>query len=243
MNPRVLFCDNHLIAVDKPTGLATQSDRDNEHSLTLWVRQWVKEIFEKPNAAFAEPIHRLDKVTSGLVIFAKTGKALSRMTAEVRQRRWQKSYFALVEAKQMAPEGTLEHHLVRRSFRSKVNEYPIGSVAKTHYRLLARSEGLCLLLLSPQTGRYHQLRVQLAHMGWPIGGDGKYGAQRIKGDGGIYLHHGRCAIAHPIDKQTLSFEVMPPLFWPQWALEVLCKTSDQSAQIRSQASAGIQWRS
>ncbi len=220
MKPRIIFYDNHLIVVEKPTGLATQSDRENERSLTAWVRGWVKETFDKPGAVFAEPIHRLDKVTSGLVLFAKTGKALTRMVAEVREGRWKKSYFALVEGSGLMSEGVLEHFLIRESFRSRI-DHRVGSLAQMHYRLIATSEDLSLLLLSPQTGRYHQLRAQLAHMGWPIGGDGKYGARGIVRDQGIYLHHAHCSIEHPISGKRATFEVLAPDFWPQWALEAM----------------------
>lgn len=227
MKPRVLFCDNHLIVVEKPTGLATQSDRKNERSLTTWVREWVKETFDKPGAAFAEPIHRLDKVTSGLVLFAKTGKALSRMVAEVRGGRWKKSYFALVESTDLMPQGVLEHHLIKESFRSRV-DHRIGSLAQTHYRLIAAGEEMSLLLLSPLTGRYHQLRAQLAQMGWPIVGDGKYGARQIVRNHGIYLHHAHCSIEHPISGKRASFGVLAPDFWPQWALKAMRNAPDQA---------------
>lgn len=222
----ILHFDNHLIVVNKPIGLATHSDQNNDKSLTSAIRLWIQKHFDKPSGAFAEPIHRLDKVTSGLVVFAKTSKALSRLVKEVREGRFEKTYLALVQKGDIPSKGTLKHDLKRLPFRAAIKEGE-GVAAVTEFEVIAVCNGFSLLQLRPITGRYHQLRAQLAHMGWPICGDGKYGASSCL-DEGIFLHHFQCRFLHPVNKTTAIYQAPLPPNWPAWAIQEITKTRSQA---------------
>lgn len=218
----VLYEDNHLIAVNKPAGLLTQPTDLVNDSLEVRVKAWIKEKYNKPGNVFLGVIHRLDKPVSGIVIFAKTSKALSRLNASIREREMVKTYYALVEGVPHKKEGTLEHYLKHDDYAASVcsPKDPSAKVARLHYETLGTVGNAALLKIILETGRYHQIRCQCAAMGCPIVGDAKYGAgkdARAAGtlpSGAIALHHGNLTLAHPVTKETLALAAPLPRYFP-----------------------------
>lgn len=217
----VLYEDNHLIIVNKPAGLLTQpTDLEND-SLEVRVKAWIKSTYNKPGNVFLGVIHRLDKPVSGIVVFAKTSKALSRLNALMRDKEMVKTYFALVEGKPKAEKGTLEHYLKHDDYVASVTTKndPEGKLARLHYEVVEQGKEAVLLKVILETGRYHQIRCQCAAMGCPIAGDAKYGAgkanailQRLP-KGAIALHHGSMRLTHPVTKEQLTIEAPLPLYF------------------------------
>ncbi len=187
-----VFCDNHILVLEKPAGIATQPDF---HEMA---RSWVKENFKKPGNVFLEPIHRIDKPVGGLVLFARTSKALTRLNESMRKKECEKTYLAKVEGT-LPPKGTLVHHLSHGNFRAVVDRE--GKEAILHYKV--RPDGLLEIIL--ETGRYHQIRAQFSAIGHPIVGDEKYGS--LTKSPAIALQHYRFVFPHPITKERLTFEV------------------------------------
>ncbi len=202
--PTVLFSDNHLLVVDKPAGMPTQPSQPGEMSLEDWAKNWVKKQFSKTGNVFLVPVHRLDKPVGGLVLFARTSKALSRLNEMMRNREIKKTYHARIEGKPPADSGSLEHALVHDEFHARVvgKDHPGAKLALLHYKLL--EEGLVEVNLV--TGRYHQIRVQLAAIGCPIRGDSKYGAKTHSNQLAIPLSHVKLEFIHPVTKQPLNFQ-------------------------------------
>lgn len=192
-NDAILYCDNHLLAVNKPSGLPTQGDE----SLTTLAKAWVKEKFKKPGRVFLEPIHRLDKPVSGIVLFARTSKALSRLQEQQRARTIRKIYRARVEKAPQQQEATLEHNIEHGDHRAHILKEG-GKRAILHYKTVGKN----LLEIELLTGRYHQIRAQLSAIGCPIVGDAKYGA-KSKSDK-ISLHHARMEFVHPVKGEVIS---------------------------------------
>ncbi|MFN8178060.1 MAG: RNA pseudouridine synthase [bacterium] len=211
----VLFEDNHLLAVNKPSGVLTQPSDTVEDSVETRAKEWVRRVKEKPGAVFLHAVHRLDREVSGVVLFARTSKALSRLNEEMRSRRVEKIYHALLEGVPPEENGVLEHWLVHGSHAAKV--VPAGStgarLARLEYRALRHDEGLTLVEVRLETGRYHQIRAQLAAMGCPVAGDGRYGSRRAT-SGRIALHHRRLTLEHPVRKETVGIEAPYPAEWP-----------------------------
>jgi 23S rRNA pseudouridine1911/1915/1917 synthase len=200
----VLFCDNHLLVVNKPAGLPTQSEEgENLHELA---KAWVKKTYDKPGKVFLEPIHRLDKPVSGIVLFARTSKALSRLQAMMRARQIKKTYFAWVEGTPPQAEALLKHYLVHDDFRARVvsPSTPQAKEALLTYRVLEKKTDKTLLEIDLQTGRYHQIRAQLSAIGCPVLGDEKYGSTRPSKPG-IALHHGLLTCEHPVTHAPVTF--------------------------------------
>ena len=194
----IVFLDNHLFAVDKPPMVETQGE-----FLTA-AKEWIKHRFEKKGAVFLEPIHRLDKPVSGIVLFARTSKALTRLHGEMREREIKKTYQAIVEGSPPQKEGTLRHHLTHGEFRAHVDAK--GKEAILHYRILEKRGNKTLLEISLETGRYHQIRAQLSAIGCPILGDKKYGSHAAYSEG-IALRHVRMELSHPVTRQLLVLQV------------------------------------
>ncbi len=204
----VIYCDNHILVVHKPAGISTQPHPGSSHNLTDAAKAFLKKKYNKPGSVYLEPIHRLDKPVSGLVLFARTSKALSRLQEMMRQRQIQKTYFAWVEGAPPHSEGALEHHLVHDEHKARVvpPTHPEGKLARLTYKVIERKGERSCLEIDLETGRYHQIRIQLSSMGCPVVGDAKYGSRLSHKEGQVALHHGRLRFTHPVTKELLQFE-------------------------------------
>lgn len=204
----VLLCDPHFLVAYKPMGMGTQPQKEQRReSLEEWAKRFIKEKFEKPGNVFLETIHRLDTPVQGLVLFARTSKALSRLQAQQREGKIGKRYLALVEGVP-PPEGHLVHYLIHASHHAKLaspNEEGAKKCELTYTTLEKRREE-ALLQVTLTTGRYHQIRAQLAAMGYPVVGDLKYGSSRSFGDG-IALAHTELSFFHPTTHEKIQLEV------------------------------------
>ncbi len=208
----ILYADNHLLAVNKPSGIPTQPSQHHKDSLESRAKAWVKATANKPGNVFLHAVHRLDRPVSGVVLFARTSKALSRLNRAIRDHRTSKTYWAITEAVPPCKQNTLTHHLVHDSFHARVvaAETPGSRKAILTYRQLATHGSLALLEVELLTGRYHQIRVQLADIGCVIVGDRKYGS-RIESDGSaIALHHRSLKMPHPVGGAVLEIEASLP---------------------------------
>jgi len=215
MDMEILFLDNHVLAVNKPPGLVTQPSGRHADSLETRAKAWLKERFAKPGRVFLEAIHRLDRPAAGVVLFARTGKALSRLNAAVRAGEITKIYLAVVEGVPEPAAARLEHHLVHGSHRARVAgaERPGARAARLEYRVLQRAGGLSLVRVRLFTGRYHQIRAQFAAIGHPLCGDERYGAAKGMGDHRIALLHREMTFPHPVRREPVV--VRAP--WPEGA--------------------------
>lgn len=196
---QVVFVDNHLLVVEKPAGVVTQPD------LVELAKAWIKKEYNKPGAVFLEPIHRLDRPVSGLVLFARTSKALSRLQEAMRQREIGKTYLALIEGAPPAEKGMLRHFLIHGDHRALVASQSEEGAKEAilEYSVRGRSGEHSLLEIVLHTGRYHQIRAQLSAIGCPVVGDHKYGA-KTKGET-IALHHGSMQCKHPVTQEVKCF--------------------------------------
>lgn len=211
----VVYEDNHIIVVNKTASEIVQADKTGDTPLSETVKQYLKEKYQKPGNVFIGVTHRLDRPVSGLVIFAKTSKALTRLNEMFRTNAVKKTYWAVVKNAPKEPEGELVHFLVRNEKQNKSYAYekevPNSKKAVLDYRLIARSDHYYLLEVDLKTGRHHQIRCQLAKLGCPIKGDLKYGAQRSNPDGSICLHARRVRFVHPVSKELIELEApLPP---------------------------------
>lgn len=209
----VLYEDNHIIIVNKTVSEIVQGDKTGDKPLSETVKEYLKEKYSKPGNVFCGVTHRLDRPVSGIVVFAKTSKALPRLNNMFRDKEIKKTYWAIVKNTPKETEGTLRHYLVRNEKQNKSYAYdaekPNSKLAILRYKLIARSDKYNLLEIDLETGRHHQIRVQLAKIGCPIKGDLKYGAERSNPDGGISLHARTISFIHPVSKQLI--EVTAPL--------------------------------
>jgi 23S rRNA pseudouridine1911/1915/1917 synthase len=205
----VIFCDNHILVVSKPSGLSTQPHPGSDHNLTDQAKAWAKKEYNKPGNVFLEPIHRLDKPVSGLVLFARTSKALSRLQDMMRQCQIGKTYFAWVEGFPPNLTGALENYLVHDEHKARVvnSSHPKGKFARLSYVLLEKKPDRSLVEINLETGRYHQIRVQFSAIGCPVLGDAKYGSSFPSNEGKISLRHGQLKLNHPITKEPLVFKI------------------------------------
>ena len=210
----VIYEDNHLIAVDKTCREIVQGDKTGDTPLSEQLKAWLKEKYQKPGNVFVGVTHRLDRPVSGVVLFAKTSKALARLNEMFRLGQVKKTYWAIVKNRPRQMEGELVNWLVRNEKQNKSYAYdmerPGAKQAILHYRLIASSDRYYLLEIDLKTGRHHQIRCQLAHMGCPIKGDLKYGFERSNRDGGISLHARSAALIHPVSKLPLQIEAPVP---------------------------------
>ena len=210
----VIFEDNHLIAVNKDCHEIVQGDKTGDTPLAEKLKGYLKEKYAKPGNVFVGVTHRLDRPVTGVVIFARTSKALARMNDMFRDGHVKKTYWAIVKNCPQEHEGTLTHWLVRNEKQNKSyaydNEKPNSKKAILHYRLIANSEKYFLLEIDLKTGRHHQIRCQLAKIGCPIKGDLKYGAERSNPDGGISLHAHSAAFLHPVSKLEIEITAKTP---------------------------------
>ena len=210
----VIYEDNHLIAVNKTCREIVQGDKTGDTPLSEILKAWLKEKYAKPGNVFVGVAHRLDRPVSGLVLFAKTSKALARLNEMFRTGDIKKTYWAIVKNSPPTEEGTLEHWLVRNEKQNKsyayTEEKPNSKKAILHYKLLARSDNYYLLEVDLKTGRHHQIRCQLAKMGCPIKGDLKYGSERSNKNGGISLHARKAQFIHPVSKEPVEIVASVP---------------------------------
>lgn len=210
----VVYEDNHIIVVNKTASEIVQADKTGDTPLSESVKLYLKEKYQKPGNVFIGVTHRLDRPVSGLVIFAKTSKALTRLNDMFRTSEVKKTYWAVVKNALKEPEGELVHFLVRNEKQNKSYAYdkevPNSKKAILDYRLIGRSENYFLLEVDLKTGRHHQIRCQLAKMGCPIKGDLKYGFPRSNPDGSICLHARRVRFVHPVSKELIELEAPLP---------------------------------
>lgn len=210
----VVYEDNHIIIVNKQSGEIVQGDKTGDTPLSDIVKQYIKEKYNKPGNVFLGVVHRLDRPVSGLVVFAKTSKALSRLNEMFRTGDVHKTYWAIVKKNDIAPEATLTDWLTRNERQNKSyahnREVPGAKKALLSYKVRSMSDNYMLLEVRLMTGRHHQIRCQLAHMGCPIKGDLKYGSPRSNPDGSISLMSRRVEFVHPVSKETIAVEAPVP---------------------------------
>ncbi len=204
----IVYEDNHIIVVNKHSGEIVQGDKTGDKPLVETVKEYLKEKYAKPGNVFLGIPHRLDRPVSGLVIFAKTSKALSRLSTMFRDGEIHKTYWALTRNTPTPSEGTLTNWLTRNEKQNKSYAYdrevPNAKKAILKYKTLTRSQNYTLLEINLLTGRHHQIRCQLGHIGCPIKGDLKYGAQRSNTDGSISLLSHHVDFIHPVSKEHIS---------------------------------------
>lgn len=212
----IIYEDNHLLAVNKPGGLLTQPSGTDSDSLETRARDWVKTTKNKPGEVFLHAVHRLDKPASGIVLFARTSKALSRMNERMRAKGIIKIYHAVLTQEPPSGEGTLETLLRHSRMRSVVAapEEHGSRLASLTYRVIERSGGMILVEVVLGTGRYHQIRAQFAACGCPILGDTRYGGEKWAHREAIALHHRRMVFLHPTLKTEIRLEAPYPAQWP-----------------------------
>ena len=204
---QVIYEDNHIIIVSKESGEIVQGDKTGDQPLSETVKQYIKEKYQKPGNVFLGVAHRLDRPVSGLVVFAKTSKALERLNRMFANGEVHKTYWAITRNRPQEEEGVLEHWLVRNEQQNKSyahnREVPRAKLARLKYRVIGASDNYTLLEVNLMTGRHHQIRCQLAKMGCPIRGDLKYGDKRSNPDGSISLLARRVEFIHPVSKETI----------------------------------------
>ena len=209
----VLYEDNHIIVVNKNSGEIVQGDKTGDVPLSDIVKNWIRDKYNKPGNVFLGVVHRLDRPVQGVVVLAKTSKALARLNNMFRTADVHKTYWAITKNRPEEPEGTLTHWLVRNEKQNKSYAYdtekPNAKKAVLHYKLLAESDNYNLMEINLMTGRHHQIRCQMAHIGCPIKGDLKYGAKRSNIDGSISLLARKIEFVHPVSKEQIT--VVAPL--------------------------------
>lgn len=209
----VVYEDNHLIIVYKEAGEIVQGDKSGDEPLSEMVKQWIKEKYQKPGNVFLGVVHRLDRPVAGLVIFARTSKALTRLNEMFRNGDIHKTYWAIVQQPPIESESTLTDWLVRNTLQNKSYAYnmpaPMAKKSILHYKTISSTERYTLLEVNLMTGRHHQIRCQLANIGCPIKGDLKYGAARSNPDGSICLLSHKVEFVHPVSKKKIK--VVSPL--------------------------------
>jgi 23S rRNA pseudouridine1911/1915/1917 synthase len=210
----VLYEDNHLLIVNKSPGVLSQGDASGDESLVELGKAYIKKKFKKPGAVFLGLVHRLDRPVSGIVVLARTSKALTRMNALFRDKETRKVYWAIVKNQPQSHEGTLKHWLLKDEKKNKTTAFKKetrdAQYAELDYRVIGTEAGHWLLEVKPLTGRPHQIRVQLASMGCTIKGDIKYGDAEPNEDGSICLHAKQLSFQHPVQKTLLTVNAPLP---------------------------------
>ena len=215
MKVKILYFDNHLIAAEKPFGIPTQPVQGFSENLENSVKEWVREEFKKTGNIFLHAVHRLDRVAGGIVIFAKTDKALSKMNELVRKHMVKKTYFAILDNTPKNPHGVLKHFLKHDSRFSKVSNHPKDNYKEAILEYEVMSIGLsknCMVKINLTTGRYHQIRSQFGHIGCPVAGDTKYGSKINLGKNEIALFHQSVTFIHPIKKEEINISAELPKY-------------------------------
>jgi 23S rRNA pseudouridine1911/1915/1917 synthase len=218
----VLFEDNHLIAVNKRAGDIVQVDETGDEPLEDKVKKYIAQKYDKPNGAFLGVVHRIDRPVSGVILFAKTSKALDRINRMFKSREMHKTYYAVVRNKPFPEAGTLVHWLVKNQQKNVTKAFdhdvPGSMQSELKYKLVGELEGYYLIKVDPLTGRPHQIRVQLSTLGCPIVGDNKYGYPRGSLRKSISLHARRLEFIHPIKKEPVVITAPLPKdgFWQKF---------------------------
>ena len=211
---RILFEDNHLIIINKLPGELVQGDETGDVTLADKVKEYLKVTYNKPGNVYLGIPHRLDRPTSGIVVYTKTEKALIRLNEAFKGSSVKKTYWAVVDNMPKKSESTLIHYIVRNSANNKSVAYPKeikgSKLAKLDYKVIGKSDKYYLLEIALHTGRHHQIRAQLAAIGLHIKGDLKYGFPRSNPDGGIHLHARKIVFTHPVKKEELTIIAPPP---------------------------------
>ena len=213
-NLQVLHEDNHIIVVNKRVGDIVQGDKTGDAPLSDIVKEYLKEKYNKPGAVFLGVVHRLDRPTTGIVVFAKTSKALSRLNNSFKNRETQKTYWAVVKNAPPKTNDILVHFLKRNpknnTSKAHLKEVPDSKKASLDYTVIKKLDNYFALEINLHTGRHHQIRAQLTAIGCPIKGDLKYGFNRSNPDGGIHLHARKLVLEHPVTKETLTIVAPTP---------------------------------
>ena len=211
-NLQVLHEDNHIIVVNKRVGDIVQGDKTGDKPLSDVVKEYIKVKYNKPGEVFLGVVHRLDRPTTGIVVFARTSKALTRMNELFSNRETQKTYWAIVKNKPLNTEDKLVHYLKRNeknnTSKAHLKEVPDSKLASLDYKIIATLQNYFALEINLHTGRHHQIRAQLSAIGSPIKGDLKYGFDRSNPDGGIHLHARKLVFVHPVSKENI--EIIAP---------------------------------
>ena len=211
---QILYEDNHIIVVSKTSGEIVQGDKTGDKTLCDSVKEYIKEKYAKPGNVFLGIAHRLERPVSGIVIFAKTSKTLSRLNNMFRDGEVHKLYWAITQNMPQKEEDTLTHWIVRNEKQNKSYAYdrekPGSKKAMLHYKVISSTDNYTLLAVNLMTGRHHQIRCQLSAIGCPIKGDLKYGSRRSNNDGSISLHARKVEFVHPVSKQPMCIEAPVP---------------------------------
>ena len=213
-NLQVLHEDNHLIIVNKRVGDIVQGDKTGDKPLSDIVKEYIKDKYNKPGEVFLGVVHRLDRPTSGIVVFARTSKALSRMNELFSSRETKKTYWAIVKNKPLKIQDKLVHYLKRNeknnTSKAHIKEVPDSKIASLDYTIIKELTSYFALEINLHTGRHHQIRAQLSAIGSPIKGDLKYGFDRSNPDGGIHLHARKLQFVHPVSKENIEIIASTP---------------------------------
>jgi len=213
-NLQVLHEDNHLIIVNKRVGDIVQGDKTGDKPLSDIVKEYIKDKYNKPGEVFLGVVHRLDRPTSGIVVFARTSKALSRMNELFSSRETKKTYWAIVKNKPLKIQDKLVHYLKRNeknnTSKAHIKEVPDSKIASLDYTIIKELTSYFALEINLHTGRHHQIRAQLSAIGSPIKGDLKYGFDRSNPDGGIHLHARKLQFVHPVSKEIIEIVASTP---------------------------------
>lgn len=222
----ILYEDNHIIAINKRPSDIVQGDKTGDTPLSEFVKQYLKEKYNKPGEVFVGTVHRIDRPVSGIVLFAKTTKALTRLNQMFQDKEIQKTYWAVVKNKPKELSDKLVHYLIKNEAKNMSKAFDKetkGALrSELEYTLIASSDNYHLLEINPQTGRHHQIRVQLSKIGSPIKGDLKYGFARSNKDASIHLHARKVEFIHPVKKEQVTIIAAPPneVLWNEFLKRV-----------------------
>lgn len=210
---QIVFEDNHLFVINKKAGQLVQGDKTGDSSLLDLIKEFIKKRDNKPGNVFIGLVHRIDRPTSGLVIYAKTSKALSRLTQMVKNREIKKIYWAVVPKVEISSQQRLVHYLQKNEKTNKATVFPKATDGAKesilNYEIIKQLDNFQLLEIDLETGRHHQIRAQLSKIGVPIKGDLKYGSPRSNSDGGIHLHARKLVFTHPVTNENI--EIIAPV--------------------------------
>jgi 23S rRNA pseudouridine1911/1915/1917 synthase len=213
-NLQILHEDNHIIVINKRVGDIVQGDKTGDQPLSEIIKDYLKVKYDKPGEVYLGVVHRLDRPTTGIVVFAKTSKALTRLNETFKNRETQKTYWALVKNNPPKMEDLLTHYIFRNTknntSKAHLKEVPDSKIATLNYKVFKKLDNYFAIEIDLHTGRHHQIRAQFAAIGSPIKGDLKYGFDRSNKDGGISLHARKLILNHPVTKDTIEFVAPVP---------------------------------